>query len=250
VRWAGGRFCRVGCSVMPQIILEVLKTVNTCFIIQSLLHSRKPREEEESMSQTMRFFALRRTQTSQVTPQGQTMSKILIIATSLNPDSKSQQLAQIAFDQAKTLKLEADLLDLRNFTLPIAGTDAAWDDPIVQQLKNQMQQYNRFIFAIPIYNYDGNAAAKNLLELCGGSYLENAIAGFICAAGGKNSYMSALGMMNSLMLDFRVWIAPRFVYATDQDWTGKDWRDTKNLSTDLKKRLSNLLQDVASGTSK
>ncbi len=178
------------------------------------------------------------------------MNKILIIATSLNPDSKSQQLAQLALDQAKTLKLEADLLDLRQFTLPLAGTDAAWDDPIVQQVKTQMQQYNRFIFSIPIYNYDGNAAAKNLLELCGGSYLEGAIAGFICAAGGKNSYMSALGMMNSLMLDFRVWIAPRFVYATDQDWNGLDWRDVKSLSSDLKTRLGNLVTDVANGTSK
>ncbi len=200
------------------------------------------------MSQTLKFFALRQTK---AIPRnsGETMSKILIIATSLNPDSRSQALARVAIDLAKKEKLEADLLDLREYPLPLAGSDAAWDDKNVQKLKTLMQGYSKFIFAMPIYNYDGNAAAKNLLELCGGSYLEGTTAGFICAAGGKASYMSALGMMNSLMLDFRVWIAPRFVYATEADWTSKDWHDKKSLKPELLERLKTVVLDVQNGTS-
>ncbi len=175
------------------------------------------------------------------------MTKILIIATSLNPNSKSQALARVALEQAKSHNLEADLLDLRDFPLPLAGSDAAWSDSNVATLKTQMQQYQRFIFTIPIYNYAGNAAAKNLLELCGGAYLEGAVAGFICAAGGKSSYMSALGLMNSLMLDFRVWIAPRFVYSVPQDWTGEDWNAQKHPNAEVVNRIKNLVQDVAHG---
>ena len=64
----------------------------------------------------------------------------------------------------------------------------------------------------PIYNYDLNAAVKNLLELTGQSW-NNKLVGFICAAGGKGSYMSPMSFMNSLILDYRCMIIPRYVYA-------------------------------------
>jgi len=38
--------------------------------------------------------------------------------------------------------------------------------------------------------------------------------------GGHNSYMSIVGLSNSLMLDFRCLIIPRFVYATSEDFQG------------------------------
>jgi NAD(P)H-dependent FMN reductase len=172
--------------------------------------------------------------------------RLLIVATSLNPESRSQALARIAFEEAKHLQLEVDVLDLRDHPLPLAGTAESWDDPRVTAVKERMQQYQRFVFVVPIYNYDTNAAAKNLLELCGGTWMEGSVAGFVCAAGGQASYMSALGLMNSLMLDFRVWIAPRFVYVTSADWSGEDWRD-ETLSAELRTRLRRLVRDVQRG---
>jgi NAD(P)H-dependent FMN reductase len=73
------------------------------------------------------------------------------------------------------------------------------------------------IVATPIYNYDANAAVKNLLELTGSSW-EDKTVGFLCAAGGGSSYMSIMGLANSLMLDFRCLIIPRFVYAHGRDF--------------------------------
>ena len=74
------------------------------------------------------------------------------------------------------------------------------------------------IVATPIYNYDANAAAKNLIELTGSAW-EDKTVGFLCAAGGGSSYMSITGLANSLMLDFRCLIIPRFVYAKGEDFT-------------------------------
>jgi hypothetical protein len=45
--------------------------------------------------------------------------------------------------------------------------------------------------------------------------------GFACTAGGASSYMSIMALANSLMLDFRCVIVPRFVYATERDFTGE-----------------------------
>jgi len=78
--------------------------------------------------------------------------------------------------------------------------------------------------------------AKNLLELTGGSW-ENKTVGFLCAAGGSSSYMSIMGLANSLMLDFRCLIIPRFVYAKGDDFTAKQQPTAK-----LAERLTTLAE--------
>ena len=47
------------------------------------------------------------------------------------------------------------------------------------------------IMAIPIYNFNVSSGAKNVIEL-GGKMLYDKVFGFICAAGGKSSYMSVM----------------------------------------------------------
>jgi FMN reductase len=86
-----------------------------------------------------------------------------------------------------------------------------------------------------------NAAAKNWLELVGGKWLEDAAVGFICAAGGRASYMSVMGFANALQLDFRAWIVPRFVYVTDNQWN----HDEPN--ADVLERIHGLVKAVVNG---
>ena len=92
------------------------------------------------------------------------------------------------------------------------------------------------VVATPIYNYDANATAKNLVELTGSAW-ENKTVGFLCAAGGASSYMSIMGLANSLMLDFRCLIIPRFVYAKGEDFSSK-----KEPTADLAKRITALAE--------
>jgi FMN reductase len=92
------------------------------------------------------------------------------------------------------------------------------------------------IVATPIYNYDANAAAKNLIELTGSAW-EEKVVGFLCAAGGSSSYMSIMGLANSLMLDFRCLVIPRFVYARGDDFT-----DEHKPGADLASRIAQLAE--------
>jgi len=48
------------------------------------------------------------------------------------------------------------------------------------------------------------------------------VVGFLCAAGGNSSYMAVMAYANSLMLDFRTVIIPRFVYATGDAFKGDE----------------------------
>ena len=65
-----------------------------------------------------------------------------------------------------------------------------------------------------------------MVELTGSSW-EDKIVGFLCAAGGMNSYMSVMAFANSLMLDFRCVIIPRFVYATGNAFDDDKLKDEK-----------------------
>ncbi len=71
--------------------------------------------------------------------------------------------------------------------------------------------------AIPVYNFNASSGAKNIVEL-GGRMLYDKTLGFLCASSGRNSYMSVMSLANSLMLDFRCYIIPKFVYATKNDF--------------------------------
>jgi FMN reductase len=65
-----------------------------------------------------------------------------------------------------------------------------------------------------------------MIELTGSAW-ENKIVGFLCAAGGMSSYMSVMAYANSLMLDFRTVIIPRFVYATGDAFDGDTTSNSK-----------------------
>jgi NAD(P)H-dependent FMN reductase len=170
------------------------------------------------------------------------MSKVLIIGMSVDPDSKSQLLARVAVKVAKDLNLEPELLDLRELTLPFAGEAGSFDDALVEELKQKVSSFRKFLFCVPIYNYDVSASAKNFIELAGDSWLEDATVGFICAASGQSSYMSVMSFANSLMLDFRCWIVPRFVYAVKKDWEGNVLKEPKVIE-----RIRGLLESLVSG---
>ena len=137
----------------------------------------------------------------------------LIISSSLNPKSRSRLLARIAFDNLKHIEAPVEWLDLAEYSIPLCDGDTTYENSKVKELTNKIHNAKGILLAVPIYNYDVNAAAKNLVELTGDAWA-NKVVGFLCAAGGKGSYMSIMSLANSLMLDFRCLIIPRFVYST------------------------------------
>lgn len=139
------------------------------------------------------------------------MSEFLVISCSLNPQSKSRILCREAYDQISK-KHTAELIDLREIELPMCDGAAAYGHPNVAPLAKKVAEAKCILLGIPVYNYTASASAKNLIELTGKAWTEK-VAGFLCAAGGTHSYMSVMNMANSLMLDFRCIIIPRFVYS-------------------------------------
>ena len=144
----------------------------------------------------------------------------LVISTSLRSGSLSRVMAQEVHEDYVKRGASHQFIDLREFVLPLCDGETAYGHPHVSTLTALIKSARVIIVATPIYNYGANAAVKNLIELTGGAW-ENKTVGFLCAAGGAASYMSVMGLANSLMLDFRCLIIPRFVYAKGDDFAGQ-----------------------------
>jgi FMN reductase len=174
--------------------------------------------------------------------------RVLIIAASLNPKaSHSLMMAEFAKSVLAERGVDHAMISLLDVPLPLCdGTHDAGQHPGVKRLRKEVQASSHILFAVPVYNYGVNAAVKNLIEhlfnwKCWAddkwAGIQGKTAGFLCAAGDKASYMSVLPFANSLMLECRWWIVPRFVYAVHRDFgeagiENQEIRDRINLLID------------------
>lgn len=163
---------------------------------------------------------------------------ILLISGSLNPDSNSRILVQAAEQALQALGVTTQFLDLRDYPLPFCDGDSAYNDPQVEVLSTMIRKAGAILIGIPVYNFDINAAVKNLVELTGSAW-ENQVVGFLCAAGGRSSYMSVMNFSNDLMLDFRCLIIPRFIYAV-----GNDFSDSRIQNAEIQERIQLLAKEA------
>ncbi|MEO1615959.1 MAG: NAD(P)H-dependent oxidoreductase [Planctomycetota bacterium] len=149
---------------------------------------------------------------------------LLVLSASLHPTSRSRILASACRDQLESIGRDTTLFDLSETPLPFCDGATAYGDPNVVELTKQIEAAQAIFIASPVYNYDVNAAMKNVVELTGKAWTGKVVS-MMLAAGGSGSYMSAMGLANSLMLDFRCLIVPRFVYATGESFEGNSLAD-------------------------
>lgn len=140
--------------------------------------------------------------------------KIVIISSSLRKKSLSLILSSHAKAYlSKFPDVDVQLIDMKDFPLPLCCAEEAFKDKNVVELEAILQSADSIIFSTPIYNYEVNAVLKNLLDLTGEAWHDKLV-GMMCSAGGKSSYMAVMSFANSLMLNYRCIIIPRFVYAS------------------------------------
>ena len=164
---------------------------------------------------------------------------ILLCSCSLNPDSRSLVLATAARVALEELGETVEFVELRTIPLPLCDGGAAYGDANAVRLAELGAAADAIVLAAPVYNYAVNAAAKNLVELTGRSWTGKVV-GLLLAAGGQSSYMSGLGLANSLMLDFRCLVIPRFVYAD-----GTAFTDDRVVDPEVARRIKELAAEVS-----
>lgn len=158
----------------------------------------------------------------------------LIVSCSLSAKSRSAILADQLHREIKGLGDEVELIDLRQLELPFCNAGDCYEHANVKRLQEAITGADAITIATPIYNFETGGATRNMIALTGQAWTEKVVS-FLCAAGGQGSYMAVMGLANSLMLDFRCVIVPRFVYATGQSFT-----DDQVTDEDLAERIYGL----------
>ena len=167
---------------------------------------------------------------------------ILIVSCSLNASSRSHLLALAAAAVLDAAGTPHELVDLRDWDLPICDGATCYEHASIGPITGKVAGAAAVLIAAPVYNYDLNAAAKNLVELTGPAWADKPV-GFLCAAGGHRAYMAPIGLANSLTLDFRSYILPRYVYAVPDDFTA-----SREPTPELSRRIEQLVH-AATGLS-
>lgn len=162
-----------------------------------------------------------------------------VLSSSLNPGSRSRVLAKTATERMRAAGMEVDYVDLADAGLPFCDGGAAYGNAAAVGFKERLARAHGYLLAAPIYNYDVGSALKNAIELTGRDVWTGKVVGFLCAAGGQGSYMSVMAVANSLMLDFRTVIVPRFVYANKHHFDGDALVDDE-----LSARVDGVVADV------
>ena len=162
----------------------------------------------------------------------------LIISTSLRPKGQTLALSEKALTFFNEKNANAEVINLQTINLPFCDGGECYKDQAVIDLTKKIKDADSLIIASPVYNYSLNAAAKNLLELTGSGWNDKEV-GFICNAGGDKSYMSLMPFANSIMLDYRCNVIPKFVYATDDMYEGN-----KVVDSNLIERIKELVDSI------
>lgn len=152
--------------------------------------------------------------------------RYLVFSCSLNPVSNSRVLARRLERELSAAGAEIDFADLQEIELPFCDGGESYNHPNVVSLQARIEAADGIAIATPIYNYETGGATRNLIALGGKSWNHKTV-GFLCAAGGHNSFMSVMPLAVSLMLDFRCIVIPRYVYAARSAFDGDSIADAK-----------------------
>lgn len=143
--------------------------------------------------------------------------RILVVSTALRPGSKTAHVAQRLVAACAAQGAEASLLDLSANPLPLCDGSSCYKDPAVHAVTARVREAAAIVFCFPVYNHQANAAAKNFMELTNDGW-NGKVVGLVATGGTDRSYLAPLSLANSLMVDHRCVIVPRFVFVTPSNF--------------------------------
>lgn len=165
---------------------------------------------------------------------------VAILNANLAEGGKTAHLAEVIAAYFQASGHESRIFSLAEWDLPACDGGLCYKNEKTIALTAELAKADALVLIAPVYNYDFNAAAKNLIELTGYSWKGKAV-GLVCTAGADRSYLSPLGFMNSLSIDYRCLVSPRYVYAVRADFNADN---TLPGDGEVRRRLAFLAREL------
>ena len=142
--------------------------------------------------------------------------RLSVVSSSLDPKSRSRQVAELCVDRLRAQNVETTFIDLRVTKLGRFDNDTVYGTPEYAKLHAQIAQADGLLLCTPIYNWSVSSELKRLIEVTGSTPPDRSLRGawfdkvvtFAGAAGLPHSTMAFGTLATTLMLDFKCVINP------------------------------------------
>lgn len=165
---------------------------------------------------------------------------VLVVTTALRPASKTASIARALQALLAARDVDVSLLDLADVSLPLCDGGPCFQRREVHAVTAQVRAARAIVLCFPVYNHQANAAAKNFVEVTNDGW-KGKVVGLVANGGTDRSYLAPLSLANSLMVDHRCVVVPRFVFVTPTSFSPDG---TLPANGEVEQRLSELAREL------
>ena len=163
---------------------------------------------------------------------------------SLREGSYTRMALNIALMGAKDAGAKINLIDLRNYELPLM--DAREDEETfpadVFKLRDEVQKSDGIILGTPEYHGGYSGVLKNALDLMGFDEFQGKMIGLLGVSGGSMGATNALNGLHTIGRTLRAWVVP---FQASIPAASNEFDDEGNLKNrELEQRVRNLGEKV------
>ncbi|MFD2178250.1 NADPH-dependent FMN reductase [Veronia pacifica] len=152
---------------------------------------------------------------------------ILVLSSSLDPNSKSRELAKLCVSEIHEQSYQAKYIDLAEWDVPNFDNDTIYQSNQYKQLHQLTHEASGVVLCGPVYNWGTCSELKKYIEYVGSTPPDGSLTGalfdkvvtFVHSAGLPHSYMAHSALSVSLSIDFKCIINPYNVYVHDRHWS-------------------------------
>lgn len=131
---------------------------------------------------------------------------VVAICGSLRDESHTRKALVHALDAAERAGATTELLDLREWQLPVFDADDS-EAGDATEFTRRVRAADAILLGTPMYHGSYSAPLKNALDYCGFDELENKTVGLLAVAGG-NFPITALEHLRSVCRALDAWVIP------------------------------------------
>ena len=170
--------------------------------------------------------------------KGTILPKVLIIQSSLNPQSKTAIVVGEAEKILNSLdEVDCQILDLRYFDMQFCDGRKLTDyNSDTQKAFEMINDADGFIVGMPVYCYSVSGPLKNLIDITS-SAMEKKVAGILCTTGSPMSFLASSDLAKILAYESHVFSVQPVVCSSYEDF-----KDGKLKSRKVKEKLKSMIE--------
>jgi len=135
--------------------------------------------------------------------------RVVGLCGSLSENSSTRKSLSVALEGARAEGASTELVDLRFYSLPFAGSGWSPDQfPDVARLNGLVRAADAVIWATPEYHGSYSGVLKNALDLGGFEEYQGKMIALVGAAGGSIGAINALGHLRTVARQLHAWVLP------------------------------------------